>query len=470
MKIRHKIMVWVTGAGVLTSLLFSLVVFAELREQPLEMMDSQMAAAAASVAEQVAKMPSTSAEPREIVLPLFSRQYWIKVYDPNLRVIYQSDLAKAVDLPLYRDKGSDAYTISTHVPQYRINLHQSNENEAAFRVRAIPKTINGESYLIQIAEPEGELEEETYNLLAAIGFGLIASTVVLAGLSYVLAGRIVKPIAAINRLARDINENTLEKRIPLGRSQDEIHELATRLNHMFDRLQYSFARQKQFLADASHELKSPIAMLRLFFDEATQRPDLPESLYRQLDIQGNNVLRMDRLVRTLLELSILEIKGSLALEPFDLAELARSVAADFEPFMEDAKLRLETEIPGPIEIWGDKDQIRRALINLFDNAVKYNKEDGRIRFTVTEEKSRVHLSLYNTGPGIPAEDLPKVFDQFYRVEKSRSAELGGAGLGLSIVREIVRLHGGEITIDSQPGQSTRIDIFLPKYRQENLPV
>ena len=470
MKIRHKIMVWVTGAGVLTSLLFSLVVFVELREQPLEMMDSQMASAAVTVAGQIAKLPNQPAEPREIALPLFSRHYWIKVYDPELRVVYQSDLAKAVDLPLYRDKGGEAYTISAHVPRHRIDLHQGNEDEAAFRVRVIPKTINGESYLIQIAEPEGELEEETYNLLAAIGIGLAASTLFLAGLSYVLAGRVVKPIAAINRLARDINENTLEKRIPLGRSQDEIHELSTRLNHMFDRLQYSFARQKQFLADASHELKSPIAMLRLFFDETTQRPDLPEDFYRQLDTQGSNVLRMDRLVRTLLELSILEIKGSLALEPFDLAEVGRLVAADFEPFMEEAKLRLETEIPGHIEIWGDKDRIRRALINIFDNAVKYNKDDGRVRFTVTEEKSRVRLSLYNTGPGIPADDLPRVFDQFYRVDKSRSSESGGAGLGLSIVREIVRLHGGEITIDSQPGQWTRVDISLPKHHQRNLPV
>ena len=123
--------------------------------------------------------------------------------------------------------------------------------------RVIPIDSPNAHYLIQIAKPVENLEEETFDLLTAIGIGLAVSTVLLAGLSYVLAGRIVKPIAAINRIARDINENTLEKRIPLGKSRDEIQELAGCLNQMFDRLQYSFARQKRFIADASHELKSP---------------------------------------------------------------------------------------------------------------------------------------------------------------------------------------------------------------------
>ena len=363
---------------------------------------------------------------------------------------------------MYRDKGEEAYMASAYVPKKRIDLHQDDEDEVTFRVRVIAKNIKDAPYLIQIAEPVGSLEEETFDLLAAIGIGLAVSTILLAGLSYVLAGRIVKPIAAINRLAREINENTLKKRIPLGKSRDEIHELTTRLNQMFDRLQFSFARQKQFLADASHELKSPIAMLRLFFDEAIQNRDLPEAFHKQLDTQGRNVLRMDRLVRNLLELSVLEIKSSLTLEPFNIAGLARSVAADFAPLMEKEKIRLEIEMPQQVEIIGDKDKIRRALINIFDNAVKYNKKEGCINFTVTEKKGRIHLSLYNTGLGIPEEDLPRVFDQFYRVDKSRSTRYGGAGLGLAIVKEIVRLHKGTISIDSRQGLGTRVDIFLPE--------
>lgn len=461
MKIRHRIMLWVAGAGLSTSLVFSLVVFLELREQPLEMIDSQLKTVAATVAGQMAgvRRPLPGAE--KIALPVFSEHFWIKVYDQDLRVVYQSELSRVVDLPLYRDRGEEAYMISAYVPRKRMDLHQDDEDNVTFRVRTITKNIWGEPYLIQIAKPVEDLQEEIFDLLAAIGIGLAVSTVLLIGLSYVLAGRVVKPIAAINRLALDINENTLEKRIPLGRSHDEVHDLAARLNEMFDRLQFSFARQKRFLGDASHELKSPIAMLRLFFDEAIQRGDLPEGFVRQLNAQGRNVLRMDRLVRTLLELSILEIKSSLTEEPFNVTGLLRSVSADFAPLMERAKIHLETEMPENLEIRGDKDKIRRAFINLFDNAVKYNVEEGRIRLKASGKKGGIHIALYNTGPGIPQEDLSRVFDQFYRVDKSRSTKHGGAGLGLAIVQEIVRLHKGTVSIDSQQGLWTRVEMFLP---------
>jgi two-component system OmpR family sensor kinase len=463
MQIRHRIMVWVAGAGLLTSLAFSLVIFWELQEEPLEMMDAQLQSAAFAVVGQLATKAELQANAWKSMLPFSSEGYWIKIYDQDLRVVYQSELARKVDLPLYKNKEAEGYLSSIYVPKKRIDLHQGDDDEVTFRVRLIPKKIGGVPYLIQIAKSMEELEEEITDLLAAIGIGLAVSTALLAAMSYLLAGRIVKPIAAINRLTRDINENTLERRIPVGKSHDEIHELATLMNSMFDRLQFSFARQKRLLADGSHELKSPIAMLRLFFDEALQNPDLPEAFQRQLDIQGRTVLRMDRLVRTLLELSTLEIKEALTMEPFDLADLARSVAADFAPLAEREKIRLEMKVPQHFEMRGDRDRIRRALINLFDNAVKYNQEDGRIQFTITEEKDRLHLSLYNTGPGIPKEDLSKVFDQFYRVEKSRETASGGAGLGLSIVREIVRLHGGTIAIDSRLNLWTRIDIFLPVY-------
>jgi two-component system, OmpR family, sensor kinase len=469
MKIRHRIMLWVAGAGLLTSLVFSFVVFWELREQPLEMIDSQLKMAAAAVAEQLAKVHKPPAGERATALPISSDNYWVKVYDRNLRVLYQSELSKVVNLPLYRDKGDDAYVISTSVPARHIDFHRDDGGEVTFLVRVIPVDLSGVPYLIQIARPVEDLDEETFDLLTAIGIGLIVSTVLLVGLSYVLAGRIVKPIAAINRIARDINENTLEKRIPVGKSRDEIHDLAACLNDMFDRLQYSFARQKRFLADASHELKSPIAMLRLFFEESVQRFDLPDGFRHRLNAQGRNVLRMDRLVRTLLELSVLELRAPLTLEPFNIADLAVSVMGDFAALIERKKIRLETEMQQNIEMRGDKDKIRRALINIFDNAVKYNGEGGVIQLKITGKKDGVHLSLYNTGPGIPKEDLPRVFDQFYRVDKSRSTKHGGAGLGLAIVREIVRLHKGTVAIDSQEDLWTRVDIFLPGNQDENSP-
>jgi signal transduction histidine kinase len=232
---------------------------------------------------------------------------------------------------------------------------------------------------------------------------------------------------------------------------------------MFDRLQYSFAKQKQLLANASHELKSPVAMLRLFFDEAAQRQDLPEVFQHQVISQGEHVLRMDRLVKNLLELSVLELKDSLTPEEFNLTDLVQSVLEDFSLILTEAKIRLDVDLPENLNMIGDKDKIRRMLINIMDNAVKYNVENGEIKFQAIERAAFIHLSLNNTGPGIPKDDLEKVFEQFYRVEKSRSLRYGGAGLGLSIVKEIVRLHHGKVSLESEAGAWTRITITLPQH-------
>jgi signal transduction histidine kinase len=176
---------------------------------------------------------------------------------------------------------------------------------------------------------------------------------------------------------------------------------------------------------------------------------------------------MDRLVRTLLELSTLEIKPSLTFEPLNIAELAGSVAADFAPLAERSNIRMKINIPERLEMWGDEEKVRRVLINILDNAVKYNQQNGGIELTVTKRDEWIHISLYNTGAGIPDKDLPRVFDEFYRVDKSRSTQYGGTGLGLAMVREIVRLHKGTILIDSRLDAWTRVDIAMPERPQEN---
>ena len=460
MKIRHKIALWVASAGFLTSLVFSLFVFYEMGEQTLDMMDSQLKTMADEVAGQLNATQTPSGHTAGNSLLIFSKHAWVKVFDKNLHVVYQSGLTRIVDLPFYRNK-KGSYSVSAFVPRDRVFLDQDDEDEVTFKVLVVKRTIAGEPCMVHVAKPIEDIEEEIIDAYTTVGIGLFLSTLLLVFLSYAMAGRILKPLSDINRLAREIDENTLEKRIPPGKSHDELHELVTHLNHMFDRLQFSFVRQKQLLADASHELKSPLAMLRFFFEEASQHPDLPEPFYNQLNTQEQNVLRMDRLVRALLELSVLEIKASLVSESFDLTDMIRSILCDFKPIMEKDDIRLGTNLPDNLAFRGDKDRIRRALINVLDNAITYNVAHGRIQMIITSEENMIILSLSNTGPGIPQSDIPRVFDQFYRVEKSRSTAHGGAGLGLSIVREIVRLHKGTVTIHSLPNQWTRVKIILP---------
>ena len=178
--------------------------------------------------------------------------------------------------------------------------------------------------------------------------------------------------------------------------------------------------------------------------------------------QGKTLLRMERLVRNLLNLSALELRDTISMTCFDLAELIRSVLEDFAVVLSVETICLRTDIPSPLPMRGDRDMIRRLLINILDNAIKYNRENGTIKLGVTSTAGALQITCFNTGRGIPAEERDRVFEHFYRGEKSRSPKHGGAGLGLAIVRQIVRLHGGDIKMESSPDTWNRITITLPR--------
>lgn len=458
MKIRHTITLWVAGAGLVASLFLSLIAFLEMEEQPYKLIDSDLA----TTSTYLEKILSDRERPPDLgddkVLAILGDRYWAKVYDRQDKLVYRSGLTTHVELPLRKRTDNHGYTVKAHVPRQRIFLHQDSTDAVAFRVRE----MKAGPYRIEVAKPMEALEEEVFDVAVALIGGFMASSFILIVLSYLVAGRIVKPIGIMNAMTKEINEKSLDTRLPLGESHDEIFELTNSLNRMFDRLQYSFTKQKEFLANASHELKTPLAMLRLFFDEMMQRQDLPEAVQQQIYSQNNVVLRMERLVKTLLELSVLELKGDLELEEFDLVVLCRSVLDDFSPLMNDRQLTLTAMLPTTLPMRADKDKIRRLLINILDNAVKYNVAPGLIKLELREEDDCLHLLLANTFHPLPPQELAKVFEQFYRLEKSRSLQHGGAGLGLAISKEIVRLHGGRIGMESGPGDWVHLRLTLPR--------
>ncbi len=459
MKIRTRIALWITGAGLITSLFFSLVVFFEMMEQPLQILDSELKAvgkSALSLLEEE-KIPITPKKMEEI--PIFAGRYWLKIFDEHKNMVYQSELARLISLPLHND--DHRYTVQINLPRKQINLNQDKGGNVAFRVRILKLPSKNHTFLVQVARPMEHLDEEVVDLVIFLVLGLAASTILLILLSYFAAGRVLKPISAITRLAKDINEKTLDKRIPPGISQDELHQLATSLNQMFDRLQYSFTRQKQFLASASHELKTPITMLRLFMDEALQNQEMDEAFRQQMISQRTNLFRMDRLVKTLLNLSALELRETIDKQDFNLTSLVNNLLEDFSAGISAADISLEIKLQENLHLMGDQDKIRRLLINILDNAIKYNHKGGMIELQASGNGKEVSISLYNTGPGIPEADREKIFEQFYRIEKSRSLQYGGAGLGLTIVRQIVKLHKGSIKVESEPELWTRITIILP---------
>ena len=450
---------WITGAGVLVSLVFSTIVFLAMKEQPYRLIDDELNTAAKSVMRFAYPAGEKQATAKNDTASSNFKGYWIKIFNDHMRVVYQSELTRDVDLPLYDKHGG--YTVRTIIPKERLRLHQDKKNEVTFRVRRIRVPVQGGTYIVQIGKPIEKLDEEILEIIKGIALGLITAMLLLVFLSYLIAGRVLKPIGVIDRLAREINDKNLDVRIPLGKSRDELFSLSESLNRMFDRLENSFETQKEFVASASHELKSPLALLKLSMEDCIQHPDLPNSLRQQLTRQTDIVHRMSRLVKNLLDLSALELKEGLDLKEINLAELLKSVLGDYEVVFSAKKIDVQVKIPSKLKVKGDREHLQRVFINLIDNAVKYNQEGGKIRLDVSAKNRGVYMSLFNTGAGIPAMDLDRVFVQFYRVEKSRSTAYGGSGLGLSIVKRIIELHGGRIDIESQPPSGTRVNIFLP---------
>ncbi len=461
MKIRNRITLWITGVGLLAGLLFSLVIIYELIEQPYDLLDADLDSQASTLLAGLnPSNGSLDSRSSRAMLDSIGKLYWFKVFNEQRKLIYASSMTNSIDLPLKEQKGG--YNFKANVPRAAAGHDQDDNPGLTFRVRVFRIPYAGHEYLVQIARPMERLQEELDDLFMALAIGLVCFALSLIVMGYFVAGKILQPIAGINALASEISEKTLDKRIPLGENKDELYILSSSLNQMFDRLQFSFQRQKEFIASASHELKTPIAMQRLFFGEAMQRNDLPADFVVRLSCQLEILLRLDRLVKNLLELSVLELKETFSARRVDLSRLVSTILSEFDETIRAAGIRLDSEIENSVFLSGDEENLRRMMINLIDNAIKYNnREKGRIRVSLKKNRQNGKIIVSNTGPGIPEAEQNRIFDQFYRIEKSRASTSGGSGLGLTIVQRIVELHHGRIEVESEHDSWTHISIILP---------
>jgi two-component system OmpR family sensor kinase len=462
MTVKTRITLFIAGAGFIASLLFSVVVFFELVEQPIGILDDVLKEEAYRTTVMILKKQRGSESAPLDAAAHEMYMYWIEIYEQGTnRVLYQSSLAKSVTLSPV-NPGSSAITKIT-IPPGLINLEPDDSKSMTFRVKTFLLTLGGRRFIVQIARPMQELEQEIWELILGIVSGLIFSTLALIAISRFMAGKILQPIGAMKDLAKDISEKNLDQRIPAGKGRDEFNELARTINQMLDRLQYSFAKQRAFLFDTSHELKTPLTTMRLTIDEiytytGGKLPSLEEENLLRLK---NQVLRMERLVKDLLNLSSLEMLPRIDPKPVHITELLSSLAAEYQFLANAHNITIGIRLPNRLVIHGDEEKLNRAFSNILDNAIKYNVDGGRVEVIGNPSADEMTITVTNTGPGIAEAEIPKVFDQFYRVEKSRSLRYGGSGLGLAIVKRIVELHGGKVKFESQQGSWTRVTVCLP---------
>jgi signal transduction histidine kinase len=465
MTVRKKITIMIAGAGFGSSLLFSIILLWYLWEQPLYIVDSELD----TVSRLVTSMIAREGEIRDTYF-LDDRHYWIKVYRYGSdELLYQSELTRIFDLPKPEDPDSPL-TVSLILPveKIHVNLGQDKKGEVNFRVKSADITIGDKKFFVITARPVEDIEENLIDIIIGIGIGLVASSAFLVGLSYFVSGLILKPVRVIKDQVMEITEKHLDRRIPVDeRSHDEFSALARTLNHVFDRLEGAFVRQKRLIADTSHELKTPLTLMRLTLDEMMTCQQLENHhcfSVENLMKLAEQVFRMEKLIKDLLDLSSLELATTTKLEPVNLSELIESLVADYLLLADVRNISIEVYVSPELVVAGNKEQLYRAFSNLLDNAVKYNVDGGSIEIVGSESMTHsVAVTIGNSGPGIPKDEIPKIFDQFYRVEQSRSSRYGGAGLGLAMVKRIIELHKGEVSIESEEGKWTEVNVLLPKW-------
>jgi heavy metal sensor kinase len=339
-------------------------------------------------------------------------------------------------------------------PARLINFHTSDKIEDAAKDR-------GHGLVIQCAENI----QNQINLLnryrLVLSLSILSIMIIFASGGFMISRKALAPVKNISKTIGRISESNLSERINVEDTPEELRILASSFNCTFDSLERSFNRQRQFAADASHELRTPLSVI-LSQSEIILRKNRTSREYKNaLAAIRESALMMSQIVRRLLTLARLTTdKVGFKIEDIDLNEIIHESIKLLSPLAEQEGININISAGAQSVISGDKATLLELFTNIIDNAIKYNVPGGKVDISVRKETGFIVTEIRDTGIGIPESDLDKVFDRFYRVDKSRSKESGGVGLGLSICNEIVKLLGGRIEIKSKLDEGTIVSVYL----------
>lgn len=338
-----------------------------------------------------------------------------------------------------------------------IRLRQNNGqifSQYQFIIRAMP---SGETIFVGCSIVP-ELHELHMTALKLTGVGAIVLFFGLAG-GWWISSRAFKPVENISATAVKIAAGDLSQRINTADTESELGQLAAVLNSTFARLEAAFAQQKQFASDAAHELRTPVSVILTQTQSALNRERDAKDYKQTIEACQRAAQRMRKLIGALLELARLDAgQEQMKRLRFDFAKTVAEGVELVRPLAGERGIQLMAEL-SPLEITGDADRLGQVVTNLLTNAIEYNHDGGEVRVALKPENGMAVLTVSDTGQGIATEDLPRVFERFYRADKSRSS--GNAGLGLAICRAIVTAHGGSIDVASEEHVGTTFTLRLP---------
>ncbi len=352
------------------------------------------------------------------------------------------------------------------------------------RVKDVDVEVLGQPKQLWIAMSQVE-QQTLLRQLSGVLFtaGLVVMFGAIAG-GYLLSRRVLHPIDQITKTAERITANGLDSRITIENPHDELGRLVQTLNMMLDRLDLSFAELKRFTADAAHELRTPLTLLRSQLEVTLRQARSDEEYERALRSALDDTQRVCSLAEQLLELTRGDDDNRLATnDSVPVAALIADVVAQLKPLAEAKGVVIEvdpslawtsreyegkgTDPTSAVAVSGDCVRLRRLFLNVLENAVKYTPAGGQVRLHADTSQDAVTIHVVDSGCGITEEHLPRVFDRFYRVDRSRTTTTGGTGLGLAICRSIAEAHSGTIEISSTPTEGTDVAVFLPAFDQNS---
>ena len=351
---------------------------------------------------------------------------------------------------------------------YRNGVYYMDSLQEAVDTRGDDQPDDAEEIYISIPEDKwdefaNDFSVQVYNNKADYRKNSLIITAVLALLggvaTYFISGHALRPLREFSDKIEKVQaQNLADSRIEENQVK-ELNQLSVSYNRMLERLSAAFEIQRQFTANAAHELRTPLALMQVQLDlyHSNSHPDNDADTVQMIKMVTEQNDRLNKMVKTLLDMSELQTVGRD--DEIILDALVDEVLEDLEPLAEGKNIRLIGKCKD-ITMTGSDILIYRLVYNLVENAIKYNHSGGQVTVTADRKEKHVYLSVEDTGTGIPEELKERVFEPFFRVDKSRSRELGGVGLGLALVREIVRVHDGSITVKSNPSGGTIFEVVL----------